>query len=94
MPKVEITSANSGHDTYTEPHERMHGPWEDHELDNGAHHLKRAGQIIKNKKYLDAIKKHAEKRAEEHHETAHQAEMLAKMGKISPKAMAKMEGKR
>lgn len=78
---------------YREPHERKNGPWNDYELSDGAHHLRRAGEIIKNKKFLAAIKKHAETKAEEHQEIAHKAGLLAKMGRISPRAMAKLEAR-
>lgn len=89
MPHAEITSANSGHG-YKEPHERKTGPWNDWELADGAHHLRRAGQIIGNKKFLDAIKEHAEQRADEHREMAHHIAHLAKSGRISAKAMEKL----
>jgi hypothetical protein len=91
MPRAEITSADSGRDTYKEPHERMHGPWEPHELAEGARHLKRAHEIVKNKKFVEAIKKHHESKAAEHEELAHQTAQLAKTGRISEKQLAKME---
>jgi hypothetical protein len=50
----------------------------------------RAGEIIKDKKLLTAVKKEAMSHAKELQETAARAGQLAKMGLISPKAMAKM----
>lgn len=50
----------------------------------------RAGEIVKNKKLLDLVRKEATRHAEELKETAHQAGQLAKMGRISPKQMAKL----
>ncbi len=76
---------------YVPAHERTNGPWEDHELEDGAHHLRRAEHIIKNKKFLGAIKKHSERKARENHAMAHKAGMLAKLGKISPRALKKLE---
>ncbi|MBV8474086.1 MAG: hypothetical protein JO107_14805 [Hyphomicrobiales bacterium] len=93
MPKVEIMSADSG-GKYKEPHERANGPWDRWELDDAARHLRRAHDISGNKKFLEAIKKHQEEEAEEHHETARHAEMLAKHGKISEKALAKAKSRK
>lgn len=88
-----MTSAVSAGKPCKEPHERKSGPWDDWELSDAAHYLRRAGEIIKNKKFLAAIKKHAETKAEEHQEIAHKAGLLAKMGRISPRAMAKLEAR-
>lgn len=90
MPSAAITSANSG--TYKPPHEREKGPWSDWELAEGADHLEHAEKIKANPKYMEAIHKHAERKAKEHRETAHHIGKLAKAGKISDKAMEKMKG--
>lgn len=50
----------------------------------------RAGEIIKDKKLLTAVKKEALAHSKELQETATRAGQLAKMGLISPKAMAKL----
>jgi len=67
----------------------------DHEIDyrvaDAAHTLMRAGEIIKDKKMLAAVRKHAKTKAEEHRELAERADHLAKMGRISPKAMEKLK---
>lgn len=75
---------------YIPPHERQSG-WDDYELAEGARHLDQAEKIAQNKPFLEAIRKHSEKRAKEHHATAYRAGMLARAGHISPKAMAKMK---
>jgi hypothetical protein len=78
------------HKKYVPPHERKDG-WDDYELRDASDHLDRAEKISHNKPFLEAIRKHAEKRAEEHHATARRAHALAKSGHISPKAMARMK---
>lgn len=60
------------------------------EVRDAMHTMLRAGEIIKNKKLLAAVKKEANSHARELQETAQRAGQLAKMGLISPKAMAKM----
>jgi hypothetical protein len=89
MPRVEITSADSGRDTYEEPHERMSGPWAEHELADGAHHLIRAHKISKNKKFVAAIKKHHDKKTAEHEETGRHMAALVKTGRVSEKQAAR-----
>ena len=54
------------------------------------HTMMRAGEIIKDKKLLAAVRKEAQSHAKELQETAHRAGQLAKMGRISPKQMAKL----
>jgi hypothetical protein len=60
------------------------------EVRDAMHTMLRAAKIVKDKKLLAAVKKEATRHAEELSETAKQAGALAKMGKISPKQMAKM----
>lgn len=60
------------------------------EVRDAMHTMLRAGEIIKDKKLLAAVKKEATSHAKELQETATRAGQLAKMGLISPKAMAKM----
>ena len=63
-------------------------PWEVHDA---FHTLRRAHHIVKNKKLMAHVKKHATKMADETRMIGHQAGMLAKMGRISPKQMAKIK---
>lgn len=60
------------------------------EVRDAMHTMLRAGEIIKDKKLLSAVKKEAMIHAKELQETATRAGQLAKMGLISPKAMSKM----
>ena len=76
-----------------EPHERADGPWDEYELADGARHLAQAHKISGNKKFAEAIKKHAEAKAAEHHAVADHASRLAKGGHISEKQMEKMKGR-
>ncbi len=82
MPRAEIESA------YTPAHEKKSG-FHEHELEDGMHTLKHAHRIVKNKKYLEEIRKHAKRRAEENDETMTHMERLAKSGRVSEKAMKK-----
>lgn len=52
--------------------------------------MMRAGEITKNKKLLELVRKEAMRHSAELKETAAQASQLAKMGRISPKQMAKL----
>lgn len=63
------------------------------EVRDAMHTMLRAGEIIKDKKLLAAVKKEATSHAKELQETAARAGQLAKLGLISPKQMAKI-GKR
>jgi len=92
MPSVSITSANNA-GKYKPPHERSEGPWEDYELDDGMRHLDMASKIVGNKKYVEAIKRHGEKKAHETKQIAHRASMLARAGQISSKQMEKIGSK-
>lgn len=60
------------------------------EIRDAMHTMLRAGEIIKDKKLLAAVKKEATAHAKELQETATRAGQLAKMGLISPKQMAKL----
>lgn len=60
------------------------------EVRDAMHTMLRAGEIIKNKKLLAAVKKEATEHAKELEETAARAGQLAKMGLISDKQMAKL----
>lgn len=62
-------------------------PWE---VRDAMHTMLRAGEIIKNKKLLAAVKKEAHSHAKELEETAARAGRLAKMGLISDKQMSKL----
>lgn len=67
-------------------------PYDDRkwEIRDAMHTMLRAGEIIKDKKLLAAVKKAALEHATELQETANRAGRLAKMGLISDKQMAKL----
>lgn len=52
--------------------------------------LQRAGEIVHDKKLMAEVKKMANEKADEMRDVAAQAASLAKMGRISPKQMAKL----
>jgi hypothetical protein len=60
------------------------------EVRDAMHAMLRASKIVKDKKLLAAVKKEALNHAKELQDTAAQAAQLAKMGRISPKQMAKL----
>lgn len=60
------------------------------EVDDALHTLRRAGEIVHDKKLMAEVKALAQDKIEEMEAIAHQAGVLAKMGKISPKQMAKL----
>ena len=60
------------------------------EVREAMHTMLRAGEVIKDKKLLAEVKKHAASHAKEMQETANRAGRLAKMGLISDKQMAKL----
>lgn len=97
MPKVEITSANSGKGgeagPYTPPHERKSGPYDDYELEDGGRTLERASQIQSNPAYVEAIAKHHEKKAKHHHKMAESMKPHMKRGLVSESAMKKASAK-
>ena len=64
--------------------------FDDWEVRDAMHTMLRAGEIVKDKKLLAAVKVKAAKHAEKMETVAHQAGQLAKMGRISPKQMAKL----
>lgn len=70
------------------PHSR-----EDWEAHDAMHTLMRAGEIVRDKSLLKRARKKAAEHAEKMREVADRAGQLAKMGRISPKAMAKHLGK-
>lgn len=64
--------------------------YDEWEVRDAMHTLMRAGEITKNKKLLDLVRKEANRHAAELEETAARAGQLAKMGRISDKQMAKL----
>lgn len=82
MPTAAIESAQGKSKARSAPDQ-----WE---LDSHLHTLRRAGEIVRDKKLMKHIKQHAEKRASEAKSMTHHIAQLAKMGRISPKAMAKI----
>jgi hypothetical protein len=65
-------------------------PYEDWKVDDAMHTMMRAGEIVKDKKMIGLVRKKAAEHANKMAGVAKQASQLAKMGRISPKAMAKM----
>lgn len=64
--------------------------YDDWEVRDAMRTLMRAGEITKDKKLLELVRACAAKEAVELKETAARASMLAKMGRISPKQLAKL----
>lgn len=60
------------------------------EVRDAMHTMMRASEIVSDKKLMAQVKKHAAEHARKMKGVAHQAAMLARAGRISPKAMAKM----
>lgn len=85
MPSVAIESAEGKSRRKSHPYE-----WE---MDSHLHTLRRAHEIVSDKKLMGHLKKHAAKRAHEAQNMAQHAERLAKMGRISPKAMESVRSK-
>ncbi len=64
--------------------------YDEWEVRDAMHTLMRAGEITKDKKLLGLVRKEAAEHAEKMKNVASQASQLAKMGRISPKQMAKL----
>ena len=60
------------------------------EVRDAMHTMMRAAEIVADKKLMAQVKKHAAEHAAKMKDVSYQAAMLAKAGRISPKAMAKM----
>jgi hypothetical protein len=93
MPREDIRTATDSPKKYVEPHERPNGPWDNDELSNAAQHVHRVHKIAKNKKFMEAIKKHMEAEAEERHASARTMDMLAKSGRVSSTQLDNMKAK-
>jgi hypothetical protein len=91
MPREDIRTATDSPKKYVDPHERPNGPWDNYELSDAAQHVHHVHKIAKNKKFMEAIKKHMEAEAEEKHESARQIDMLAKSGRVSSAQLEKMK---
>ena len=61
-----------------------------YEIEDALHTLRRAGEIMGDAKLMAEVKTMAAERAEEMEAIAKKAGALAKMGGISPKALAKL----
>lgn len=61
------------------------------EVEDALRTLTRAHEIVSDKKLMSDVKKLAEEKRQEMDEFSHLAGQLAKMGRISPKAMRRME---
>lgn len=61
-----------------------------YEVHDAYHALRRAREVIGNKKLMGDVSKHAKRLAQEHHQVGRHAAMLAKAGKISPDQLVKI----
>jgi hypothetical protein len=68
--------------------------YDEYEVRDAMHTMLRASEIVKDKTLMGHVRKHAAEHAKKTHEVAERAAHLAKAGKISDKAMAKMSNKR
>jgi hypothetical protein len=65
--------------------------YDDYEIQDAMHTMLRAGEIVKDKKLLGHVKKHAAEYAAKMSEVSQRAHQLAKTGRISEKAMKKLD---
>lgn len=65
--------------------------YDDYEVRDAMHTMMRAGEIVKDKALMGHIRKHAAEHAAKMHAVLQQAHHLAKSGRISEKAMAKLD---
>jgi hypothetical protein len=65
--------------------------YDDYEVRDAMHTMMRAGEIVKDKTLMGHVKKHAAEHAKKMHAVSQQAHHLAKSGRISDKAMAKLD---
>ena len=93
MPKAEIESAASP-SKYVPPHERKDGPWDSYELEDCGRHCEMADKIRDNPKLMEAMAKHHEKRAAEHHKIARSMKPHMKRGMVSEAALEKAAKRR
>jgi hypothetical protein len=93
MPRVAITSANSGEGgkagPYVQPHKRKDGPWDEYDLEDAGRAMERAEEISGNPKFVEAIAKHHEKKAKHHRKLAQGMKGHMKRGLVSEKALEK-----
>lgn len=82
-----MAMAESAPGSSAKPKKKSYDEWE---VRDAMHTLMRAGEITKDKKLLDLVRKEATRHAAELKETAARAGALAKMGRISPKQLAKL----
>ena len=64
--------------------------YDEWEVRDAMHTMLLAGEIVKDKKLMHHVKKHAAEHSEKMHDVAQRAGQLARQGRISPKAVAKM----
>ena len=64
--------------------------YDDYEIHDAMHTMLRAGEIVKDKKLMGHVRKHAAEHAKKTHAVAERAGQLAKSGRISPRQMAKL----
>lgn len=98
MPRVAITSANSGKGGHAGPyvpaHERKDGPWDEYDLEDAGRTMERADQIRGNPKMMEAVAKHHKKKAKHHQHLAEAMAPHMKRGLVSEKALEKAAASR
>ena len=67
--------------------------YDEWEVRDAMHTMMRAGEIVNDKKLLGLVRKEAAEHAQKMQDVSKQASQLAKMGRISPKQMAKLRGR-
>lgn len=82
---MEIPGMASDTSAMTDKQRRRH-----YEIEDALHTLRRAGEIMADKKLMAEVEKLAAERAEEMSDVAKKAGKLAKLGRISDKAMARL----
>lgn len=71
----------------TSARQKKYDEWE---VKDAMHTMMRAGEIVKDKTLMGHVRKHAAEHAKKSAEVASRAAQLAKSGRISDKALAKM----
>jgi len=74
----------------TAPAKERDSKYDDWAVDDAMRTMMRAGEIVKDKKLMGLVRTKAKEHAVKMQNVAAQASQLAKMGRISPKQMAKL----
>lgn len=91
MPSLAIMTSNDrGKGKKEQGYDHPDREWE---VRDALHTIMRAHEHLQNKDLMKQVRKHAGKYASEKRDEAHRAQMLAKQGMISGKALEKMKAK-